>query len=100
VPRSVVAKLPAKPVYLHRAVEAAACLWLRWPSALTVERPRGEWTAVRRRWSSTLLLFLQPNVGAEPTVEAGSVSPGCDDAPWAAAWAYAACRSGSARVTG
>jgi hypothetical protein len=31
-----------------------------------------------------------------PTTEVGAVSPGRDDAPRAAAWAYSACRSGSA----
>ena len=44
----------------------------------------------RRAW------LLTPNVRAKLPAEAGAVSPGCDDAPCAAARAYSACRSGSA----
>ena len=38
---------------------------------------------------------VTPNVRGNLPVEAGAVSPGCDDAPCAAARAYSACRSGS-----
>jgi hypothetical protein len=39
---------------------------------------------------------VRPNVRAKLPAEACAVSPGCDDAPCAAARAYSACRSGSA----
>jgi hypothetical protein len=47
---------------------------------------------------NTAAEIVRPNVELSRPVEAGGVSPGCDDAPRAAARAYDACRSGSARA--